>query len=81
MKKENLRWWMESSVNKAGILDFHTHDTRHTFASKLAMAGVPIRTISELLGHKGMEMTLRYSHLSPGHLADAVSRIATFQQL
>jgi site-specific recombinase XerD len=48
------------------------HDLRHDAASTLAMAGVPLRTISEILGHRDMRMTSRYAHLSPQHLRDAM---------
>jgi len=53
--------------------DFHFHDLRHTFASHLVMAGVDITTVSRLLGHKSLTMTLRYSHLAPSHMAKAVN--------
>ena len=39
------------------------------------MAGVDLRTVQELMGHKTLAMTLRYSHLSPGHQLDAVQRL------
>lgn len=48
------------------------HSLRHTFASWLAIAGQPLRTIQELLGHADIRMTIRYSHLSPAHLSDAI---------
>jgi integrase len=63
----------ENALKRAGIDNFHFHDLRHTFASHLAMSGVDIRTIAALLGHKTLQMTMRYSHLSPGYLQDAVS--------
>lgn len=51
------------------------HDLRHTFASWLAMRSVPLRTIAELLGHKTLAMVMRYAHLSPDHLRDAVGAL------
>ena len=60
------------AVQRSGIKDFRWHDLRHTFASRLAMAGVDIRTIADLLGHRSIQMTMRYAHLSPGHRMDAV---------
>ncbi|MBM4135829.1 MAG: hypothetical protein FJ241_03255 [Nitrospira sp.] len=61
----------EITVRK-GIQDFHFQDIRHTFASHLVMAGVDITTVSRLLGHKSLTMTLRYSHLAPSHMVKAV---------
>jgi len=63
----NVRKAFEGAKRRAGIVDFRFHDLRHTFASHLVMAGVDLRTVQELLGHKSFEMTLRYAHLSPEH--------------
>ncbi|HEC64360.1 MAG TPA: site-specific integrase [bacterium] len=63
----NVRKAFEGARKRAGIVDFRFHDLRHTFASHLVMAGVDLRTVQELLGHKSFEMTLRYAHLSPEH--------------
>ena len=41
------------------------HDLRHTYGSHLAMRGVPLKVIQELMGHATIEMTMRYAHLSP----------------
>ena len=56
--------------------DFHWHDLRHTFASRLAMAGVPIRTLADLMGHTEVQTTTRYAHLARGYLAEAVKKLA-----
>jgi len=68
----NIRKSFFTAMRKAGIIGFRFHDLRHTFASHLVMSGVDLNTVRELLGHKSLEMTLRYSHLSPDHKRSAV---------
>lgn len=59
-------------------LDGYTwHSNRHTFASRLVMAGVDLRTVQELGGWKTLGMVQRYAHLAPSHLQAAVERLVT----
>jgi integrase len=64
--------WFVPAIRQAGIKNFHWHDLRHTFASRLRQNGVPLDRIAELLGHRGLAMTQRYAHLELSHLHAAV---------
>lgn len=69
------RFWFDDAVGKAKLKDFTWHCLRHTFASRLVMAGVDLRTVQELMGHKTIQMTVRYAHLAPQHSLAAVQRL------
>jgi site-specific recombinase XerD len=71
------RQWFNPAVKKSGLSDFTWHCLRHTFASRLVMAGVDLRTIQELMGHKTIGMTCRYAHLAPSHQLAAVERLTS----
>ncbi|MGO9325764.1 MAG: tyrosine-type recombinase/integrase [Terracidiphilus sp.] len=79
--RKPIRRWFEEAVLKARIRDFSWHCLRHTFCSRLVMAGVPLKTVQELMGHKTIQMTARYAHLAPEHLRNAVEAIAKVSDL
>jgi len=69
-----LRRSFEPGLRKAGIAGVCWHTLRHTAASRRVMAGVDLVSVKEILGHRDIQTTLRYSHLAPGHLREAVNR-------
>lgn len=71
------RIWIPA-VKRAGIEWVTWHDLRHTFASRLAMAGHNEGTIAALLRHSSTALVKRYAHLSPSHLNAAVESVAAF---
>jgi integrase len=71
-----VRSSFDKLVRDLALTDFRFHDLRHTFASELAMKGVDLLTIAQLLGHSSTRMTERYAHLSPNHKRVAVEMLA-----
>jgi integrase len=61
-----------AAYSDAGIEDFHFHDLRHTFATRLGDAGCNATTIARLLGHSNIQMSMRYTHASDDSLRSAV---------
>jgi len=72
---QGARGWFSSAFEEAGIEGDSRHCSRHTFASRLVMAGVDLRTVADLLGHRTLQMVMRYSHLAEPHKASAVDRL------
>ncbi|GMU56465.1 MAG: hypothetical protein AMXMBFR33_56110 [Candidatus Xenobia bacterium] len=67
---------LQRACKKAGLKNFRWHDLRHTFCSRLAMAGCSLATIQALAGHKTITVTQRYAHLSPEHNRAAMELLA-----
>jgi hypothetical protein len=77
---QGYKHWFISAVSEAGLKDFTWYCLRHTFASRLTMAGVDLRTVAELMGHKTIQMTMRYAHPAPAHQLAAVERLISASQ-
>ena len=71
----DVRTSFENACTLAGIENFRFHDLRHTAASHMAMARIPLKIIGDVLGHRSIAMTERYAHLSPGFLRNAVNAL------
>jgi len=65
LKSFNKAWW--ACLKVARIRDFHFHDLRHTFCSNLILSGSDLKIVKEMIGHRDISMTDRYSHLTFGH--------------
>jgi len=66
---------------QAGMRHIHWHVFRHTFASQLVTAGVPLTVVKELMGHADIKMTTRYSHFAPSLYDSAVNVLDTLGKL
>jgi len=73
--KTSCKWPLWRACKRAGLRRIGWHVLRHSFASHLAMRGVPLKAIQELLGHATIEMTMRYAHLAPAVHRDAVAQL------
>ncbi|HXX53063.1 MAG TPA: site-specific integrase [Thermodesulfovibrionales bacterium] len=68
----SARHAFDEAVKRAGIKNFHFHDLRHTFATRLVQAGVNLYTVKELMGHESIKTTERYAHHYPESLRPSV---------
>ncbi len=66
LSKYQLHERLWGTARRAGLRKIRWHDTRHSFASQLVTAGVPIMQVQQWLGHSTIAMTMRYAHLAPG---------------
>jgi integrase len=66
LSKWQLHERLWGASRRAGLRKIRWHDTRHSFASQLVAANVPLPQVQQWMGHSTIGMTMRYSHLSPG---------------
>ena len=69
----NTAWRL--ALKRSGIENFRFHDLRHTWASWLVQAGVPLTVLQEMGGWESIEMVQRYAHLAPRHLSAHAKQI------
>ncbi len=74
---QGSRGWFPTALEEAGVEGYTWHCNRHALASRLVMAGVDLRSVAELPGHRTLQMVMRYSHLAPEHQASAVERLVS----
>lgn len=72
LRKGECKWPLWTACRRAGLRRVGWHVLRHSFASQLVMAKVPLKAVQELLGHVDIKQTMRYAHLSPDVRRDAV---------
>lgn len=63
---------LAAACKKAGLRHIGWHTLRHTFASHLMMRGAPMPAVQALMGHSTIDMTMRYTHLSPSTLRTTI---------
>jgi site-specific recombinase XerD len=75
MISEN-REWFEKAKREAKVKDLGWHQlSRHTAGSRLGASNASLKVIQAVLGHKTIAMSARYTHLSKGHVADAMKAL------
>jgi len=73
------KFW-KKVTQAAGLEGVHVHDLRHTFASHLVSAGVPLASVGALLGHTQARTTERYAHLADGVLRQATGQFGSIYE-
>jgi integrase len=66
MDRSRLLKRYKSALKRAGVREVRFHDLRHTFGTRMAAAGVPMRTLQEWMGHRDFKTTLIYADYAPG---------------
>jgi integrase len=77
----DLKRKFDEARKKAEIVNLRFHDLRHTFATRMANAGVDIFTLAELLGHSDIRITKRYAHGTEETKRRAVEKLVKDENL
>ena len=71
----------KAALQRAGVREVRFHDLRHTFGTRMAGVGVPIRTLQEWMGHRDFKTTLIYADYAPSGSTSAEWVEAAFEGL
>jgi len=77
---QDVKTAFKNACRKAGIEGLRFHDLRHNFGTTLVESGVDIVTVSEILGHSTIKMTMRYSYPTPAHKRKAVESMVKIEE-
>jgi integrase len=72
---QDVKNGFRAAAKSAGIRGVRFHDLRHTAATKMIEAGVDLVTVSRILGHASIQMTMRYAHPTPENMQRAVDKL------
>jgi integrase len=72
----DIRYSWHQALTTAEIDDFRMHDLRHSCASALAASGASLLDIAQILGHRSLSMTRRYTHSTEDHTRRTLERMA-----
>lgn len=78
LRHETCRARIRALAKLAGLRPIGWHTLRHTFASHLANNGIAIQVIQSLLGHSDIKTTMRYAHLAPATLVEAIKALPMY---
>ncbi len=72
---KDIKTAFKTACKNAKIKELRFHDLRHTAATRMVEAGVDLATVSKILGHSSIQMTMRYAHPTPENMKRAVEKL------
>lgn len=77
---KDVKTAFKKACEKAKIKGLRFHDLRHTSATRMVEVGVDLVTVSKILGHSTIQMTMRYAHPTPENMRLAVEKLADYYE-